>query len=214
MKTSARDIILKKVKEALKDKATLKNMPDFQSDIYIAQESDIVENFAAKFMASKGVLFFCENNLDFIKLLKAFIVEKQITNLFVFEKSLQELLKLGNIDFKVGENTFLLADASVTTCENLISRTGGMFVTSASESGRRLSVYPPIHIVVAYTSQIVREIADGINLIKAKYDGKMPSMISMITGPSRTADIEKTLVLGAHGPKELILFLIDDSTQH
>jgi L-lactate dehydrogenase complex protein LldG len=46
--------------------------------------------------------------------------------------------------------------------------------------------------------------------ITKKYGNKLPSMISMITGASRTADIEKTLVMGAHGPKELVLFLIDD----
>jgi len=42
-----------------------------------------------------------------------------------------------------------------------------------------------------------------------KYNGNMPSMISIATGPSRTADIEKTLVLGAHGPKEVYVFFID-----
>jgi L-lactate dehydrogenase complex protein LldG len=41
-----------------------------------------------------------------------------------------------------------------------------------------------------------------------------PSMVSLTTGPSRTADIEKTLVLGAHGPKEIILFFIDDNPDH
>jgi L-lactate dehydrogenase complex protein LldG len=47
-------------------------------------------------------------------------------------------------------------------------------------------------------------------MIMQKYDGALPSMISFATGPSRTADIEKTLVLGAHGPKEVYVFLIDD----
>jgi L-lactate dehydrogenase complex protein LldG len=47
-------------------------------------------------------------------------------------------------------------------------------------------------------------------MVQTKYPTLLPSMINMITGPSRTADIEKTLVLGAHGPKELMLFLIED----
>ena len=54
------------------------------------------------------------------------------------------------------------------------------------------------------------DLKDGFNRLKEKYGQKLPSMISTITGPSRTADIEKTLVLGAHGPKELYVFLIDD----
>jgi L-lactate dehydrogenase complex protein LldG len=45
--------------------------------------------------------------------------------------------------------------------------------------------------------------------VQERYGDQLPSMISMISGPSRTADIEKTLVLGAHGPKELVLFLVE-----
>ena len=45
--------------------------------------------------------------------------------------------------------------------------------------------------------------------IKEKYSGQLPSMVSFATGPSRTADIEKTLVVGVHGPKEVYLFLVD-----
>jgi L-lactate dehydrogenase complex protein LldG len=66
-----------------------------------------------------------------------------------------------------------------------------------------------VHIVVAYTSQLVHDIKDGLQLVQDKYGDRLPSMISLISGPSRTADIEKTLVLGAHGPKELILFLVE-----
>jgi L-lactate dehydrogenase complex protein LldG len=73
-----------------------------------------------------------------------------------------------------------------------------------------LGIFPPIHIVVAFASQILPDINDGLEFIKAKYHDSLPSMISLVTGASRTADIEKTLVLGAHGPKELAVFLVDD----
>ena len=74
-----------------------------------------------------------------------------------------------------------------------------------------LNVYPPVHIVCANLSQLVFDIEEGLKKIQDKYDkSELPSMVSLITGPSRTADIEKTLVMGAHGPKELILFLVDD----
>jgi L-lactate dehydrogenase complex protein LldG len=77
-------------------------------------------------------------------------------------------------------------------------------------AGRRLGIYPHVHIVIAYTSQLLPEIKDGLQLLHNKYAQSLPSMINMIAGPSQTADIEKTLVLGAHGPKELILFLIEN----
>jgi L-lactate dehydrogenase complex protein LldG len=65
-------------------------------------------------------------------------------------------------------------------------------------------------VVVAYASQLVLDLKDAFKLLKEKYGNNLPSMVSVTTGPSRTADIEKTLVLGAHGPKELFVFLLDD----
>jgi L-lactate dehydrogenase complex protein LldG len=80
-------------------------------------------------------------------------------------------------------------------------------VASASESGRQMNVFPPVHIVLAHVSQLVNYQEDALIAIHDKYGDSLPSSISTITGPSRTADIEKTLVLGAHGPKELVVFL-------
>ena len=97
----------------------------------------------------------------------------------------------------------------ITQCEFLIARFGSIMVSSRQASGRRMTVFPASHIVVARTSQIVPEIKDALAAIRKKYDDRLPSMISLITGPSRTADIEKTLVMGAHGPKELFVFLLD-----
>jgi L-lactate dehydrogenase complex protein LldG len=101
------------------------------------------------------------------------------------------------------------ADVGITLCEALVARNGSVLVSNGSAAGRRLSIYPNIHIVLAYTSQLVMDLKDGFALLKEKYGDRLPSMISNVTGPSRTADIEKTLVIGAHGPKELFVFLID-----
>jgi L-lactate dehydrogenase complex protein LldG len=54
------------------------------------------------------------------------------------------------------------------------------------------------------------DIKHGLALIRDRYGNKLPSLVSAITGPSRTADIEKKLVLGAHGPKDLYVFLLED----
>ena len=77
-------------------------------------------------------------------------------------------------------------------------------------AGRQIFVHPEIHLVLAYSSQLVGDLKDALLKLKKKYDPKMPSMVTLITGPSRTADIEKTLVMGAHGPKELYVFLLED----
>jgi L-lactate dehydrogenase complex protein LldG len=84
-------------------------------------------------------------------------------------------------------------------------------ISSGQMSGRRLNVYPEIHVVIAYSSQLVPDLKQALAGIRQRYAERIPSLISVITGPSRTADIEKTLVMGAHGPRELFVFLVEDS---
>ena len=99
-------------------------------------------------------------------------------------------------------------DAGVTDCEALIAQTGSVLVKSASSGGRALSVLPPHHIVLARREQMLADLPAGFRLIQEKYHRRYPSFISYITGPSRTGDIERVLVLGAHGPKRLTVILI------
>jgi L-lactate dehydrogenase complex protein LldG len=84
-------------------------------------------------------------------------------------------------------------------------------MSTGQKSGRTVSVYAPVHICIAYTSQVVYDIKDALQAARDKYGADFPSLLTFATGPSRTADIEKTLVLGAHGPRELYVFLLDDS---
>jgi L-lactate dehydrogenase complex protein LldG len=99
----------------------------------------------------------------------------------------------------------------MTGCEFLIAHTGSIMVSSAQKGGRQMFVYPPVHVVVARKSQLVDSLEKAYSEIHKKYQNNLPSQLTLITGPSRTADIEKTLVLGAHGPKELVVFILDQS---
>ena len=67
---------------------------------------------------------------------------------------------------------------------------------------------PPVHVVVATPEQIVATLADAFDALRERHESALPSMLSFITGPSRTGDIERILVLGAHGPKELFVILV------
>lgn len=99
-------------------------------------------------------------------------------------------------------------DAAITGCDALVAQTGSVLVTTASAGGRALSVLPPHHIVIARRSQIVPDLATALQLVRKLYAPNWPSFLSFITGPSRTGDIERILVLGAHGPKKLTIFLL------
>ena len=100
-------------------------------------------------------------------------------------------------------------DAGITSCEAIVSQTGSILVSSSTCGGRGLSILPHVHVVVATLDQIVPTLGDALHLANDRHAGRMPSMLSFITGPSRTGDIERILVLGAHGPKELIVILVD-----
>jgi L-lactate dehydrogenase complex protein LldG len=106
------------------------------------------------------------------------------------------------------KNALESCDAGITSCEALVAQTGSILVSSASSGGRALSILPHVHVVVATRDQIVATLADALHAAKAHHNGHLPSMLSFITGPSRTGDIERILVLGAHGPKELVLILV------
>ena len=99
-------------------------------------------------------------------------------------------------------------DVGITECDALIAQTGSVLVTSRSAGGRALSVLPPHHVVLARREQLIPDLSSVFALLKEKYQSNYPSFISLITGPSRTGDIERILVLGAHGPRKLTIFLL------
>lgn len=105
----------------------------------------------------------------------------------------------------VGEGTASVRECElgVTGCEYLVARTGSIVVST-----RALSVLPPVHLVIARREQLVPDLAAALTLLRHRYEKRWPSALSVITGPSRTADIEKILVMGAHGPKRLALFFV------
>ena len=106
------------------------------------------------------------------------------------------------------KNDLATCDAGITECDALVAQTGSVLVTSRSAGGRALSCLPPHHVVIARRDQLVADLPAAFELLQKKYGGNFPSMISFITGPSRTGDIERILVLGAHGPKRLTIFII------
>ncbi|MFC2118933.1 lactate utilization protein C [Bacteroidota bacterium] len=166
--------------------------------------------FARQLLAMNGKFIFAENLAELKEGLYSLFQEKKWKSIFCIDNDLINIFKDTKIKFSNSEKDFLNMDAGITTCEHLVARFGSVVISSKQASGRRLNIYPPVHIVIANSSQLVMEPGEALQKIKNKYSNNLPSLISMITGPSRTADIEKTLVMGAHGPKELIVFLLND----
>jgi L-lactate utilization protein LutC len=91
--------------------------------------------------------------------------------------------------------------AEATLCECLVAQTGSIFVVSGLDS-----ILPEKHNVIARRDQLVPDLPAAFALLRQRHGANWPSAITLITGPSRTADIEKILVKGAQGPKRLALF--------
>ena len=205
---TSKEKILKRIRQALIYKTDYKFADiDLDTNVYAQSSEDQAVQFAQAFSEVKGKFVYNENEAGLEQNLKALL--SRYTNIFCLEKNLQRILSNGGIAFETNEARLKDIEVSITSCEALIGRTGSVMVTSATQSGRRLSVYAPVHIVIAYNDQLFPEIKDALQHIRTKYNGTMPSMLSITTGPSRTSDIEKTLVLGAHGPKEMFVFLVD-----
>lgn len=99
-------------------------------------------------------------------------------------------------------------DVGFSACDALVAQTGSILLTARSAGGRALSVLPPHHVVIATADQLVPDLPAAMALIRDRHGADMPSLVALHTGPSRTGDIERTIVLGAHGPKKLTVVLI------
>lgn len=209
-----RRIILEKIKAVRnsQEDRIKTSFPKYQhnSSEYLNEIEDLPEmEFARNLVLVKGKFVYCPNQKELILALRILTHEEHWERVFCFEPAIRELVDHAGISYSVDQESFKEAEAAITGCEFLVARTGSIMVSSAQGSGRRVFAHTPVHIVIGRTSQLVNEIGDALAGIKGKYS-EMPSQVSLITGPSRTADIEKTLVFGAHGPRDLYVFLLND----
>ncbi len=210
---SARENILKKISTSL-ERATLPMpFPEVQEagvdGIYADNGLSVEENFATEFIKLGGKFIFCDNERQLLNEIHVLYDNMEWQQLLCAEPRLLRLFCGSKMDFvQPADPREEGADACITDCEFLVARTGSVILSSRQNMGRVASVYFPIHIIVAYVAQLVPDISDAIEGMKQRYGSDLPSMINLNTGPSRTADIEKTLVVGVHGPREVYCFLV------
>jgi L-lactate dehydrogenase complex protein LldG len=100
---------------------------------------------------------------------------------------------------------------SLTSCHTAIAETGTLMLISGRDSPTTLNFLPDAHIVVVRRDQVVAAYEDGLDRLRADdASGELPRVINFITGPSRTADIEQHIELGAHGPRRLHIVLVEE----
>lgn len=202
----SKEAILKKIRKALTESTPL---PFVQSEgaqsFFQPSQKELEVQFAESFTQLQGKFAFCLNSAELAQQLEQLFTTRNWNNIFCSEPSLREMLAKAGVSIAY-TNDLANCDASITGCAQLVARTGTIVLSSAAQSGRTASVYAPIHICIGFTHQLVYDLKDALQQLRGN---PLPSFVSFASGPSRTADIEKTLVTGVHGPKEVYCFLVD-----
>jgi len=207
---SAKESILQKIRKGLQI-ANFKKIEEINLDnkeIYITQDKPLIEIFEEELKKVSGEFYFCQNEQDIKTKLIDLHAEYKLDLCYSPEPGFENIIAHSGIPFIkefIRENEI---KSGISSCEFLIARFGSVMVSSALAGGRRIFSFPEIHIVIARQEQLVLELEEALEGINKRYGNNLPSQITNIAGPSRTADIEKTLILGAHGPKRLIVFVL------
>ena len=101
-------------------------------------------------------------------------------------------------------------DASITHAVAAIADTGSLVLNPGPHEPRSLSLVPPVHVALVRASTLYASLPAAMAALHPQSD--MPTNLLLVTGPSKTADIQQTLAYGAHGPKELVIVLVNDLT--
>jgi L-lactate dehydrogenase complex protein LldG len=101
--------------------------------------------------------------------------------------------------------------AAVSHAFAAVAETGTLILVSSADNPTTLNFLPDVHIVVVSASDVVSDFETVMARLRERFGaGAMPRTVNMITGPSRSADIEQTLILGAHGPRKLHVIVVGD----
>lgn len=103
---------------------------------------------------------------------------------------------------------FSSVDAGLTLTQGGIAETGTLVLKSGDVSPRLLSLVPPVHIAILYASSVVDTLMTL--MVKEDWAAGLSTNVILISSPSKTADIQQTLAYGAHGPKQLVVVLVED----
>jgi L-lactate utilization protein LutC len=115
-----------------------------------------------------------------------------------------EVFVVDSLPGSAGRDAYFAADVGISGVHRLITETGSLVMASAPDDPRSVSLLPPVHIALAERGQLLPDLFD---LFGPPAAAGLPSALTLITGPSKTGDIELRLVTGVHGPGQLHVVL-------
>ena len=205
--------ILAKVREAVmaKDENLFSDV-NMQVDTWtpFKEEDGADFTFVERFKENGGIFIYFESKENFLEAMKQFIVENQWEPLCSTSKKMQALFKDSGIELSRDFTTKRKNVVSITDCESLIAHTGSIVITDTCAGSR--ATYSNIDTLLVYASpsQIVASMKDAIHQLKEKYGNNKPTETVIISGPTRSTEIDNQLVIGAQGIKQIALFLVEE----
>ena len=171
--------------------------PDFNQNIKKTQTEQILEvQFAQNFQKNGGEFYFCQTLEDFLMSFKFWCNKRKIKHLFAPDNYLQTLLKIALIDFEIQESNFELADACLLLPKVLLAEEGSLLFVSENPDQRKWSVFPPVLVVMAFSTEIIANLESAFKSLEQQYqETLLPNMVSIIS-PSSSC--------------ELIVFLVEE----
>lgn len=206
--------ILAKIRSAILEKDE-KHFSDInlQDDTWIPFKEEDGEEFTfiERFKENGGVFMYFEEMEHFKEAMKQFVVENNWSPLLTTSPHIKEVFADEDIDFSADYNNVeRKKNVSIIDCECMIAQTGSIVVSETTAGSRAAFSCADILLVMARPSQIVPRMKDAFSFMSDKYEGNMPDCVTIITGATRSTEIENTLVIGAMGCKQLALFLVEE----
>lgn len=197
-----RDTILDRLRKATAGRPVRKAERPAGSFVVIP-DGPLTEAFSLALRNVSGNAYQCNSKNELADILRRLAEEAGWSKMVCPDTKIAGLLQSSSSDIIFEDKLSVETEVVITGCEALIADIGSVLVSTSHTRSRRAFVYGPAHVVIASENQIRMTLDEAMSELFQRYQDDLPSMISVITGPSRTADIEKTLILGAHGPKAL-----------
>ena len=212
--TTNKEQILASVRNAIieKPEAMFKDI-DLRTDTWepIKEEDGNAITFVQKFKDMGGIFIYLESEAELGECMRQLAPQNGWEPLWCNQADMQALLDRYSVRYQEEppqeENRKRVA---FTHCEHLIAQTGSILVTDENAMCRQLYSQADVLLVLAHTEQIVSGLKEALHSLKDRLGKQKARQAILITGMTRTYDIEQNLVTGVHGPRQIAVFLIDN----
>jgi L-lactate utilization protein LutC len=227
--TTAKERFLQRVRQALRTGSRAGQavpLPARNRIAYQGAGADPVSRFREEFAAAGGFTHMVANRQDAVRqvmelarakaarrvLLGHGLVLDSLNLLSELRKIPVEVASVGELSTENSRDSLFAADLGISGAHCLVAETGSLVVMADPGEPRSLSLLPPVHIAIAHKSQIIPDLFDLFDQYQQLQSRLLSSCLTIITGPSKTGDIELRLVTGVHGPGEVHVVLILEDT--